>query len=118
MAVRNTGNKKKGKRSRFSFFSDMDPEKRSAVCRYSGLAVLVFALFTFASLVSYLFTWKADQSLLAQPDMVEKGFEVANWGGKLGYLWSNFLVSGCFGLGSFALVFLLGNRDELLYGSG
>ena len=115
MAVRNTGNKKKGKRIRFSFFSDMSPEKRSAICRYSGLAVLVFALFTFASLVSYLFTWQADQSLLAHSDMVEKGVEVANWGGKLGYLWSHFLVSGCFGLGSFALVFLLGAVAFRLY---
>ena len=115
MAIRNNGNKKKGKHSRFSFFSDMSPERKSAICRYSGLAVLVFALFTFASLVSYLFTWQADQSLLAHPDMVDKGVEVANWGGKMGYRWSHFLISGCFGLGSFALVFLLGAVAFRLY---
>lgn len=115
MAARNTGNRRKGKQSRFSFFSDMSPEKKSAICRYCGLAVLVFTLFTFVSLVSYLFTWKADQSLLSHPEMIDKSVEVANWGGKLGYRWSEFLVSGCFGLGSFALVFLMGAVAFRLY---
>ena len=115
MAAKNTGNRRKGKHSRFSFFSDMSQEKKSAICRYCGLAVLFFTLFTLASLVSYLFTWKADQSLLAHPEMMEKGVEVANWGGKLGYRWSEFLISGCFGLGSFALVFLLGAVAYRLY---
>jgi S-DNA-T family DNA segregation ATPase FtsK/SpoIIIE len=115
MAAKNTGNRRKGKQSRFSFFSDMSQEKKSTICRYCGLAVLFFMLFTLASLVSYLFTWKADQSLLAHPEMMEKGVEVANWGGKLGYRWSEFLISGCFGLGSFALVFLLGAVAYRLY---
>lgn len=115
MASKSTGNKRKGKQTRFSFFSDMSLERKSAICRYSGLAILVFALFTFASLVSYLFTWQADQSLLAHPEMFDKGVEVMNWGGKLGYRWSSFLVSGCFGLGSFALVFLLGAVAYRLY---
>lgn len=108
--ARTTTAKKKGKRERFSFFSGMTPENKSAFYRYCGLAVAVFALFTLASLASYLFTWKADQSLLAHPDMIEKGVDVSNWGGKLGYRWSEFLLARCFGLGSFALVFLMGVR--------
>lgn len=115
MASKNTSNRKKGKHARFSFFSEMSPEKKSAIYRYSGLAVFVFTLFTFSSLVSYLFTWQQDQSLLAHPDLVDKSVEVSNWGGKLGYLWSEFLVSGCFGLGSFALVFLMGAVAFRLY---
>ena len=90
------------------FFSDIDPDKKSNILKYTGIAVLVFALFTLISSVSYLFTWHADQSLLSNPEMMEKGVEVKNWGGKLGFMWSRFLVAGCFGLGSFALVFLMG----------
>ena len=113
--ARTTTTKKKGKRERFSFFSGMTPENKSAFYRYCGLAVAVFALFTLASLASYLFTWKADQSLLAHPDMIEKGVDVSNWGGKLGYRWSEFLLARCFGLGSFALVFLMGAVAFRLY---
>ena len=90
------------------FLSNLDPEKKSNILKYTGIAVLVFTLFTLVSVASYLFTWQADQSLMSHPDMMEKGVQVENWGGKLGYRWSRFLVSGCFGLGTFALVFLLG----------
>ena len=90
------------------FFKDIDPKKKSNILRYTGIAVLVFTLFTLVSSLSYLFTWRADYSLMSHPEMMDKGVEVANWGGKIGYLWSRFLVSRCFGLGSFALVFLMG----------
>ena len=90
------------------FFANIDPDKKSAILRYTGIAVLVFTFFTLLSALSYLFTWQADQSLLSDPSMMSKGVDVANWGGKLGYRWSRFLVSDCFGLGSFALVFLMG----------
>lgn len=90
------------------FFEKMDSQKKSNLLKYSGLTVAVFALFTLASAASYLFTWQADQSLLSNPEMMEKGVEVANWCGKIGYKWSKFLVSDCFGLGAFALIFLLG----------
>ncbi len=113
MAARTKGRKEK--RRGFSFFSDMSLEKKSTFYRYSGLTVAVLTAFTLISSVSYLFTWKADQSLLAHPDMIADGVEVANWGGKMGYLWSEFLISDCFGLGSFALVFLLGAVAFRLY---
>ena len=104
------GNRKNGlkneKRSSFSFFKDMDEAKKSNLLKYSGVAVMVFAVFTFVSVFSYLFTWSADQSLMSHPDMMDKGVEVANWAGKAGYRWAYFLMSRCFGLGSFALVFL------------
>ena len=100
--------KKNEKPKRFSFFSDMNPDKKSNLLKYTGVVVMVFAALTLVSTVSYLFTWEADQSLLSQPDMMDKGVEVNNWGGKLGYKWSHFLVAECFGLGSFALIFLLG----------
>ncbi len=107
-AKTNKNNKGKEKHSRFSFFSDMTPERKSNILKYTGVAVAVLAAFSFISVVSYLFTWKADQSLMADPAMMDKGVEVANWAGKAGYIWSRFLVAECFGLGSFALVFLMG----------
>lgn len=86
----------------------LDPQKKSNILKYTGLAVAVFTLFTFVSVASYLFTWQSDQSLMSHPDMMDKGVEVANLGGKAGYRWSHFLVARCFGLGSFALIFLMG----------
>ena len=82
--------------------------KKSLILKYTGIAVLVFAFFTLLSILSYLFTWQADQSLLSNPEMMGKAADVANWGGKLGFIWSRFLVSACFGLGSLAFVVLMG----------
>ncbi len=86
----------------------MDELKKSNILKYTGVAVAVFALFTLISSISYLFTWQADSSLMSHPDMMDKGTEVSNWAGKVGYRWAAFLVARCFGLGSFALIFLLG----------
>ena len=99
---------KNEKRWSFSFFSDMDVEKKSNILKYSGIAVLVFTLFTLVSVTSYLFTWQIDQSLLSHPDMMDRGVEVSNMAGKVGYKWASFLVTRCFGLGAFALIFLMG----------
>ena len=99
---------KNERRWSFSFFTDMDAEKKSNILKYSGIAVMVFALFSFVSVFSYLFTWSTDQSLMSHPEMMNKGVEVANWAGKIGYKWASFWVSDCLGLGAFALIFLLG----------
>lgn len=82
-------------------------ETRIRILKVSGLVVGVFTVFTFLSVLSYLFSWQADQSLLTDPHMMDRGSAVHNWCGKLGYRWSRFLVSGCFGLGSFFIVILL-----------
>ena len=83
----------------------LSQEQKDNIKRYSGLAVMVIALFTFMSILSYLFTWKVDISLMAGMDA---DTEVANWCGRAGYRWSHLLVARCFGLGSLFLVFLLG----------
>ena len=115
MAAKVTGARKKGKRDRFSFFSNLTPEKKALYCRYTGLAVFIFTVITLVSAVSYLFTWQIDQSILAHPEMMDKSVDVANICGKFGYRWSEFLVSRCFGLGSFALIFLMGVVAFRLY---
>jgi S-DNA-T family DNA segregation ATPase FtsK/SpoIIIE len=108
-AKKKTKNTKKNEKPmRFSFLSDMNPDKKSNLLKITGVIVMVFAVLTLLSTVSYLFTWMEDQSLLSQPDMMDRNVDVSNWGGKIGYRWSHFLVAGCFGLGSFALIFLMG----------
>ena len=77
MAQSKKTNKKKEKRNGFSFFSDMDPDKKSLAIKGLGVLVGVFALFTLVATVSYLFTWQTDQSLMSQPDMLDKEIDVA-----------------------------------------
>lgn len=94
---------------------DMPEDKRIRILKIAGLVVTGFTIFTFISVFSYLFTWKADQSLVSAADMMDKGEPVRNMGGKLGYRWGSFLVGRCFGLGSFALMVLLGAVSVRLY---
>lgn len=95
-------------RKRFRLFAGISEERKSTLIKYTGWAITAFTLYTLVSVGSYLFTWKADQSLLTSPDMMDQAVEVQNWGGKLGYDLSHFLVSECFGLASIVIVFLLG----------
>ena len=92
---RKANDKRKEKRKRFSFFSDMNPDTKSIVLKGLGIIVAVFTVFTLVATVSYLFTWKTDQSLMSQPDMLDQVVDVANAGGKLGYGWADFLVCRC-----------------------
>ncbi|MGN1221305.1 MAG: DNA translocase FtsK [Candidatus Cryptobacteroides sp.] len=121
MAAKKTKQNKKSedtgkeKRKRFSFLSSMTPEKKVRLFKFLGLAAGMFTVCTFVFVVSYLFTWSADQSLLSNPDMMDKNVDVANAGSKLGYRWSRFLVEQCFGLGSFAVIFLFGAISYRLF---
>jgi S-DNA-T family DNA segregation ATPase FtsK/SpoIIIE len=110
MADKNT---KKIKKKSFSkglfkkgFFKNMDPELKSILIKCSGGLVMIVAMFTFVSMVSYLFTWSVDKDLLMNADRMSRGVDVANMGGKLGYIWSHFLISDMLGLASFIFVFL------------
>ena len=111
-AKKNNG---KEKRNRFSFFSDMDPDTKSVILKGLGLLVAVFTVFTLVSTVSYLFTWSTDQSLMSQPDMLDKNVDVANAAGKIGYRWADFLVCRFLGLGSLAFIFILGASAYRLF---
>lgn len=89
------------------FWSSWDDTQKAAAIRIFGLCVAAFAVFAFLSSVSYLFTWKVDQSLLTDPDMMSRDVDTANMAGKLGYRLGHFLICRCFGLGSFAFVVIL-----------
>ncbi len=90
----------------FTFWSDLDDDDKVKVIKITGVVVALFTVFTLLSSVSYLFTWQADQSLLAS-SVRDSAVEVNNVAGRIGFRWSDFLVRECFGLGSFALIILL-----------
>ena len=87
-------------------WKNMDEDDKSRLVKVTGLLVAAFTLFTLLATVSYLFTWKADQSALAAP-VSDQSVEIGNVAGKLGYRWANLLVREWFGLGSLALILIL-----------
>lgn len=74
----------------------------------TGLFFTVLSIYTFIALLSYLFTWADDQSLLSHPDVWNTIVSVENGGGKVGFFWANFLLSKLFGLGAFIFPFYFG----------
>lgn len=82
------------------------PAGKDAVRFVVGLAFGALAVYTFVSLMFYLFTWADDQSLLSNPDLFKEFVDTGNGGGVLGFVWSNFLISKLFGLGAFGVPFI------------
>ncbi|NMB37686.1 MAG: DNA translocase FtsK [Bacteroidales bacterium] len=75
----------------------------------SGFICLAITIFTVVALVSYIFTWTADQSLVRDPQVLSSAAEEAsNSGGRLGLVWADFLISKLFGLGAFVVPFFFG----------
>ena len=108
MAAKKTIGKTRQKEKKiFSFFADMDPELKSILIKCIGGVVLLITVLTLISMLSYLFTWTSDQSLLSEKNMLDRNVDVFNLGGKMGYKWSRFLISDLFGIASFGFVFLL-----------
>ena len=70
-----------------------------------ALCAAVFTLFTLVSIVSYFFTWKADQSLLGA--VPADASVVSNSASSLGFKWGHFLVTSSFGVASLAIVAIL-----------
>ncbi len=85
------------------FWENWDENERASVIRIAGLLIAAVAIFVLISTVSYLFHWQEDMSLLA-PDATGTA---ANKAGTLGNRTGRFLVSECFGLGSFSLLIIL-----------
>ncbi len=92
---------------KLGIWNSWDDRQRETAVKLVGLILAVLAVYTFISCVSYLFTWKADQSLLTAADSLSPAAEVHNDSGKLGFRLGRFLICDCFGLGSFALIVIL-----------
>jgi S-DNA-T family DNA segregation ATPase FtsK/SpoIIIE len=75
-----------------------------------GFSLLLFTTLLAVSMISYLFTWKHDQSQVsgsAWNFLFKSNAEVDNWLGRLGAWLSHSFVYNGFGLASFLIVFLL-----------
>lgn len=98
--------------SGFSFAFFKDPRFHLAV----GFFLLIAALFMFTAFLSYLFTGKADQSVieaLGDSNIVESGKETQNWLGYAGALVSHYFIFRWFGISGFfipPMLFLMGFR--------
>lgn len=90
-----------------SFWTDMEEDERRKFILIAGLLLGAFTILTLISCLSYLFTWKADYSLLSGSNIMDRSVEVNNLAGKFGFKWGYFLITKCFGLGSFALIIIL-----------
>ncbi len=84
------------------------PKGKEAIKLIVGLFFAALSVFTLVALLSYLFTWSHDQSLLSRPDVWSAIVPVENGAGKLGFFWANLLLSKLFGLGSFVFPLFFG----------
>ena len=98
--------KKKSKSKRKSTFAPLLSFLQNEVVRFvAGVVFAILSIFTFVSILSYLFTWAEDQSLLSDDNLFSNIVTAENLGGKLGFLSANLLVSKWFGLGAFIIPF-------------
>jgi S-DNA-T family DNA segregation ATPase FtsK/SpoIIIE len=84
------------------------PKGSEAFQLITGLFFAALSVYTLVALLSYVFTWAEDQSLLSRPDVWSTIVPVENGAGKLGFFWSNLLLSKLFGLGAFIIPFFFG----------
>ncbi len=93
----------------------MKEETKVTWLKVLGLILFVFSVFTLIAVISYYISWWRDQSLFDNPERMRQAVAVANWGGKLGFLWADLLVAKCFGFGSLAIICLLGVASIRLF---
>ncbi len=77
----------------------------------TGIFFILFALYILMALISYLFTWQADQSFEFQKVLSSQDIRVENWAGKTGAFLGHTLIHKWFGVSSFfipALLLLIG----------
>ena len=84
------------------WWTGLDERKRAGYSFILKLVVVIITLMTAVSVISYLFSWKADQSLLGA-----QGGEVANAASSGGFSIGHFLVSESFGLAALVIVVFL-----------
>ncbi len=83
-------------------------ENRRVVRIVLGVLCGILTIYTLVALLSYVFTWTSDQSLTFDSRMFTTEVTAENAGGKIGFIWADFLISKLFGFGAFALPIFLG----------
>ena len=82
-----------------------------------GLFIMAMALFLSVALISYIFTWKEDFSLVGTLDsqfLLDGEQKATNWMGRLGAYLSNYFFYFGFGLASLVIPFILFKFGQLL----
>ncbi len=99
------------KKLKLSFWAD---ERKKKIF---GLFFLLMAMFIAVALISYIFTWKADQDKVLQLawSFFTDDSNVENNLGKLGAFLSHALVYWGFGIGSFVIIFIFGDLGWQLF---
>jgi DNA segregation ATPase FtsK/SpoIIIE, S-DNA-T family len=105
---------KKGKSEKSSFKFNFDLFKDPRLSLAGGFSLIIIAIYLFVSFLSYLFTGKADHSVvegLSQSGLLESGIETENWLGLYGAVTSHYFIYRWFGIAAFLIppvFFLLG----------
>ena len=73
-----------------------------------GFFVLFFALYLSLAFVSFLFSWKVDQSFEWQSVFSNATIRADNWAGKVGATFASQFMNRWFGVASFIVPFLIG----------
>ena len=108
----NTFKKSKKERKKISFKFTFLKDRRLHLT--VGIFFLTVSFFLITAFISYLFTGKADQSVVeafSSTSIKESGFEIDNWFGLLGAISSHYFIYKWFGIASFLIppfLFLLG----------
>ena len=111
--------RKKRKRAADSALAPLREFLQNEVVRFvAGVVFAIIAVFTFVSILSYLFTWAEDQSLLSDDNLFSNIVTAENLGGKLGFLSANLLVSKWFGLGAFIIPFFFAGVSVYCFKKG
>ena len=84
-----------------------DEQERQSAIRIAGLCFAALTVFILIAIISYLFHWRQDMSILGDPAGMDAARAASNAAGKLGCRTGHLLVCGLFGLGSFALPLIL-----------
>src|SRR5690606_27849560 len=122
-AVRTTGNVSYSKKKRFNSFESINfSDGQRKALKILGIFLLFASFIMAVSFVSYLFTWKQDQSYITETnggwstlfrstdEMADDAIElpiVENKLGKLGALLANQFIYKWFGIASFLFTFIL-----------
>jgi len=104
--------KSKGSKSKSKFSFEFLRDPRFVLA--AGFFLIITSLYLFTSFLSYLFTGKADQSVveaLGTGSLVESGREADNWLGLYGAVTSHYFIFRWLGISAFfipPLLFLIG----------
>lgn len=101
MAKKNTN--KAGKKKKKISSPKLKDERYKVII---GLLLLGIALTIFISLISYIFSWKSDQSAQFDPQFNNPEITAQNWTGKLGASIAHTLIYKWFGIASFSIPFI------------